>query len=203
MRIQIENELPPFNNSPYSEDAEPPHLSEWMDAEAGIELVGRSCVALLSDALKIYLNTLRTHVIGFTFTEYENALGRRIGFVGMYKQALGEIFDTDWRDTGVNFEVIEQVVLARNRVQHGDYLMSYQIRHDPRTLSKYPNPLFANALEVTAWEDAGSGEESLLAPSLRVSKETLFTAISEIEKLTDWIEQRIDRAYDWRRRQSS
>lgn len=54
----IEAAEPPFDDPPYSEDGEPAFLEEWLDADISIQLVGISCVSLLSDALKLYLNQL-------------------------------------------------------------------------------------------------------------------------------------------------
>src|SRR5260370_34625280 len=104
---RIEHGLPLFDDHPYSEDSEPAFLEEWMNAAAGIELVGRSCVALLSDALKIYFNTLQHRIIGFSFAAAEIPGRPKRSFVGIYREALGEILETDWCDSGINFELIE------------------------------------------------------------------------------------------------
>ncbi len=34
----IEAGEPPFDNTPYSEDGEPPYLKEWMQADEGLEV---------------------------------------------------------------------------------------------------------------------------------------------------------------------
>src|SRR5438094_3656462 len=58
IKLQIEDGHPPFDNPPYSEDPEPPYLEEWMDAEASVEVLGLASISMLSDSLKLYLNTL-------------------------------------------------------------------------------------------------------------------------------------------------
>ena len=203
---RIEHALPPFDDPPYSEDSEPPFLEEWMNAAAGIEIVGQSCVALLSDALKIYFNTLQHRTIGFPFA---NEVGGsscatdsipKGSFVSKYKEVLAEILDTDWKESGIDFGVIEQVVLARNITQHGKTLLSFHARHDPHTLRKYPNPVFATEWEVRAWQEAGAREDSFFAPSVSISRETLFSATEQAEKLADWIDGRMDKVSAWRMR---
>jgi hypothetical protein len=93
---KIEKGLRPFNDPPYSEEQEPPFLEEWMNAATGINVVGQSCVSLLSDSLKLYFNTLQTRVIGFVLSDTEKSAMKGKGFVALYKSALGEILDTDW-----------------------------------------------------------------------------------------------------------
>jgi len=197
---KIEKGLPPFNDPPYSEDPEPPFLEEWMNAATGINVVGQSCVSLLSDSLKLYFNTLQTRVIGFVLSDAENSATKGQGFVALYKNALGEILDTDWTDCPARFDVIEQVVLARNRSQHGSSLLSHQLRHDPDTLRKHPLPFFASDQELQEWRESGRDEDSYFAPMLEITKDKLFEASHEIEKLANWIEGRMDKAWEWRRR---
>jgi hypothetical protein len=171
---KIERGLRPFNNPPYSESPEPPFLEEWMNAATGINLVAQSCVSLLSDSLKLNFNTLQTRVIGFVLGEAEKSALKGQGFVALYKNALGEILETDWTDCPVRFDVIEQVVLARNRSQHGSSLMSHQLRHDPDTLRKHPLPFFASDQELKEWKESGRDEHSYFAPMLEITKNKLF-----------------------------
>ena len=85
-----------------------------MEAETGAEVLGQSCVSLLSDTLKLYFETLRKRVIGYAFDNKLEAIQSKQGFVAANKVALGEILKTDWADCPICFDVIEQVVLARN-----------------------------------------------------------------------------------------
>ena len=161
------------------------------------------CVSLLSDALKLYFNTLQNREIGFVISQAEKSLAQAQGFVALYKNALGEILDTDWAACPARFDVIEQIVLARNRSQHGSNLISHHLRHDPATLRKHPRPFFARDEELKAWEEAGGNEDSYFVPMLEVTQEKLFAAIEEVDKLADWIDGRMDKAWEWRRRQAS
>jgi hypothetical protein len=195
---KVELGLPPFDDPPYSEDPEPPFVEEWHDAETGIAVLGLSCVSILSDTLKLYFQTLQRRVIGFAFTKETELIAKNQGFVAAYKAALGHILDTDWSDCPARFDIIEQVVLARNRSQHGGSLTSFHFSHEGKTLRKHPRPYFASEGELKAWEDYGEGENSLLAPTIEISREKLFSAIKETETLADWIEGRMDKAGQWR-----
>ena len=41
------------------------------------------------------------------------------------------------------------------------------------------------------WVDDGADPDTWLAPRLEITEESLGAAITEVEKLTDWIEERI------------
>jgi hypothetical protein len=198
MQDQIEQGLPPFDNPPYSEDAEPAFLDEWQDAATSIEVLGQSSVSLLADALKLYFQTLQRRVIGFTISNEELSKAKRRGWVALYRDALAIILDTDWADCPARFDIIEQVVLARNSSQHGTDLTSQRATHDARTLEKHPRPWFASDDEVRTWEEYGGNPRSFLVPRLTVTEDNLFAAAREIEVLADWIDGRLYKATEWR-----
>ena len=91
IQTRIEAKEVPFDKPPYSEGPEPPYLEEWMEAETGAEVLGQSCVSLLSDTLKLYFETLRKRVIGYAFDNKLEAIQSKQGFVAANKVALGEI----------------------------------------------------------------------------------------------------------------
>jgi len=200
IKHQIDGKLPPFDDPPYSEDPEPAYLDEWMDAEDGIQIVGLSAISLLSDSLKLYFYSLRHRVIGFSFGDKQDeGKAFKQGFVAAYAEALGHILDTDWSDCPADLQVIEQIVLARNRAQHGSDLTSLHVSHDQHTLDKHPRPFFMNEHERESWiEDDHSTFSSFMMPSVKVTRETLFAAIKQVEELADWIESRMDKVADWR-----
>jgi hypothetical protein len=193
---QIEDGQAPFDNPPYSEDGEPPFLNEWIDADTSIDLVGIACVSLLSDALKLYFNLIKEEEFRFEFDATENKALKN-GFVGVFKNALGEILNTDWLESSINFDVIEQTVLARNQGQHGSDLTSFRVRVDPKTIERHPRPFFVRPEEAEAMADAEMGLSKFLQPSIKISRDSLFTAIDEVEKLGDWVEKNRDRARPW------
>jgi hypothetical protein len=200
VKRQIELELPPYDNPPYSEDPEPPFLEEWLDAESALEVLGLSCVSLLSDSLKLYFNTLQKKNIGFSFDANEKVALKQ-GFPAAYRMALGAILNTDWSDCPADFAVIEQVVLARNRGQHGEDLTSLRTTYDRTMLEKHPLPIFANSEELSMLTAEDGSLASFLMPSIRVTRDALFAAIDEVEKLADWIDARMGQAHVWRRQQ--
>ncbi|RZK00003.1 MAG: hypothetical protein EOO76_14570 [Novosphingobium sp.] len=203
VKRRIEFKLSPYDNPPYSEDSEPPYLVEWIDAEAAMDVLGLSCVSLLSDSLKLYFNTLRDRVLRFSFDKSEDAILKRNGFPAAYRAALGPILDTDWSDCPADFDVIEQVVLARNKGQHGEDITSFRSTFDRKMLARHPLPIFANSEELSLLTAEDGSLESLLMPSIKVSREALFGALEEVDILVDWIEGRREQAEEWVRKQRS
>jgi len=200
VKRRIEDGHPPFDNPPYSEDPEPAYLEEWMDAEASVEVLGLASISMLSDSLKLYLNTLAERVIGFSFKNPKVAF--RYGFLPAYFDALGEILATDWSDCPVDRALIEQIVLVRNRGQHGGDLTSFTVTHDRSMMEKHPRPFFVSDGELSMLTSEDGSLGSLLLPTVRVSAAGLERAIQEVDALADWIDGRMDRAHDWRARQN-
>lgn len=199
VKHRIENELPPFDAPPFSEDPEPAFLEEWLNADSALDILGLTCVSLLSDSLKLYFDTLRKRVIGFSFADKKTAFQN--GFPAAYRDALGEILDSDWSDCPVDWAVIEQIVLARNRGQHGECLTSMRATFDTKMLEKHPHPIFANLDEMSYLTTEEGSLASFLMPSIRITREALFAAIDEVERLAGWIERNDDRVQAWRMQQ--
>lgn len=197
----IEAGAPPYDATPIHED-EPPFLQEWMDADASIQVIGLGCTSLLSDALKLYLGHLQRNRIGFEFDD-EGRRAIRRSWVAAHREALGEILATDWMGSGIDFDLIEQVVLARNRAQHGTDLFALRPAHDAAMLRRHALPHFAESREVEAWIAAGRPEGLFGAPGVTVSREALFAAIAEVERLGSWVDANLARADDWRRSRRS
>src|SRR3546814_20159931 len=116
---------------------------------------------MLSDSLKLYFSTLEERIIRFSFENRKAAF--RNGFVPAYFAALGEILDTDWSDCPVDRDLIEPVVLARDRGQHGEDIPSFDVRYDAAMIEKHPRTLFIGADELYV----GPLEEGSLASLLR------------------------------------
>lgn len=202
IRRRIEAEEPPYvPPTNYSEDPEPPFLEEWIDAATADQILGLACISLLSDALKQYFLTLRKRVAGFQFDD--GGAASKLGLVPDYVEALGKILDTDWSDCPANLAIIEQVVLARNRGQHGMELMTFDVKHDGKTLGKYPAPFFATSAEIRDWPQEVDPLPWLFGPRLEVTRENLFQAIAEVEKLADYIDTRREYIFKWRENETA
>ena len=183
----IENALPPFNDPPYDDSGEPAFLSEWLQADVEHELVGRAAVSMLSDALKQYFVTWerRSWAKPPCAKCFKKAFDS--GFIIGYVECFTEGFQLDWSACPADLNVLKQVVLARNRAQHSDLVLDH-LSHDEKSLQAYPRPFFVRP-EDEALDLAAS---TFLSPTIHISREKILEAIEHAEKLTYWLQQKIE-----------
>ncbi len=185
----IDNDLPPFDDPPYDESGEPAYLEEWLQADAEVEVVGRTAISMLSESLKQF----------FATTERESLQGVRPcqqafpstfskqGFVAGYLACLGDTFGIDWKQCPADLAVIEQVVLARNDSQHQGDLVLTHVEHSARTRERFPRPFFMRPDEPP-FDD---NPNSFMSPSIHVNRDSLMQAVAEVERFCEWLQERI------------
>jgi hypothetical protein len=173
---------------PYSEDGEPPFLEEWEDANTSLELLGASCISILSESLKLYFLTWERE-LGIKCTDHfpdEFSRSKGKGFVHGYKTCFGHVLQSDWSDCPVNFELIEQVVLARNAAQHPNDITSLKLEHGHQTL-----PFFLSEFEKQVLGKDEYGDFPWIGLTLVVTQDALIEAIEQVEMLGEWMEERL------------
>lgn len=185
---KIKAEEDPYE-PPYSEDDEPPFLEEWMEANTSLELLGMACVSMLSESLKLY------------FMTWERELGIKCqpqlksefkqGFLNGYKTCFGHVLDADWDKCPVDFDILEQVTLARNRGQHPVDIASMNVTHSDEDRKKYPKPFFVTEYEKRMLDPGKPENLSWIVSFLKVTRETLFAAIDQVEMLGEWLEEQM------------
>ena len=185
--LKIKEGEPPFDDPPYSEDGEPPYLDEWMRAEDGLEVLGRTCISMLSSSLQLYFKTWESE-LNIRWAKGERKRVFRKGFLQGYRTCFGEVLDLSWDDCPADLEVIEQITLARNRDQHPEHIVSMRVGHSRKDLEKHPRPFFVSEIERKMYADLKRSPMFLMNSSLHVSCKALYTAIEEIEKLAEWME---------------
>ncbi len=109
----------PFDNPPYGEDGEPPYPEEWMEAEEGLEVLGRTCLSMLSPSLKLYFETWESE-LGVRCGKGARKRAFKRGFLRGYQECLGEVLRLSWDGCPAGLALVEQITLARNRDQHPD-----------------------------------------------------------------------------------
>lgn len=199
LKRDIEEEVrpwePPYFN-PDTDDPEPAFLAEWIQADQTRELVGLLSVSLLADTLSLYFVELERE-IGIAFVDQkERAALFKLGKVEAYRQIIEHVMGDAFKYCPVRFDVIEQVILARNDFAHGQDFISFQTTHNQRTVERHPNPFFTNANEHLV--DGDMPEWRRL--TIEVSREKLMAAIDEVEKLADWVHRNDEAVWEWRAR---
>ena len=155
---------------PYSEDPEPPFLTEWIEAKELLEVTGRCCVSMLSASLQLYFKTWERE-LGLACSADFKAIFKDQGLVRGYQACLVERLGIDWSACPADLAIIEQVVLARNRDQHPESITTLRVTHTKHDQTRHPRPFFLNEREAGLFDD-GSGAGLWMSPSLQDRKST-------------------------------
>lgn len=185
---KIEAEEAPFEPpyfDPDTMDTSPPYLEEWRQAQAGAEIVGQTSVSMLSEALKAYFVTVE-RLAGLDCMASCGPKSFKKGFVQGYRACFAAN-GFNWNSCPADFNILEQIVLARNASQHSPDLISPHARHTKETLKHHPNPLFISEYENDLLKRHGGSW--FTEPSVHVTRATLDAALSEVEKLAHWHDQ--------------
>lgn len=183
----IEQGAPPFDNPPYSEDGEPAYLVEWMEASEALEVLGRTCLSMLSPSLHLYFKTWERQ-LGVHWDDGERKKAFRKGFLNGYLICFEQVSGIVRRDCPADLDLIEQVILARNRDQHPEDITSMRVTHGRVDADTSHHHFFMSEEDRAMFGDREIQSVSFLNPAVHVSREHLFAAISEAEKLAVWLE---------------
>jgi hypothetical protein len=207
MQRDIEEEVPPWEPpsvDPESYDGEPAFVEEFMQAEHVKELVGLFAVSMLADTLKSYFDEFQRDM-GISFpTEKARQACFNEGWVEGNRRIIQEVMGDAYATCDVRFDLIEQVVLARNDFTHNTDFVIFQAKHNKKTHTKHPNPFFVgpdNEMETDNSLDLGDTPSWWGGPKIVVSEEKLMTVIAEVEKLADWVQSNEEVMWEWERRQ--
>lgn len=191
---KIRDRESPFDGYPAGYDpewGEPPFLAEWQQAEDSIDFLGQAAVSFLAASLVLYLDEFRQEFGRFNkVPEFDEKLARQEGQLAGYRKWFSAM-GTDLSGSGCDLGVIEQVVLARNSVQHPKSIGLMTLQPSKKQKAKYPRPFFVHPMEehlvAKHLEDGDEPHHYLFW--MHVSRERLWSAIEEIEKLCAWIDK--------------
>lgn len=177
----IEREEEPFV-PPYSENPEPPFIEEWLEADVALQLLGYTCISMLASAFHLYFKMWEHRVQGPTTRSFKN------GWFNGYKDYFSQHFGIRFEDSPCRLDVLEEIILVRNRAQHPESIILDTIHYSESDLEKLPNPFFADE-DSAILSGIHEGERSwLLPPPTRVTTEKLEAALSEVERFINWFE---------------
>lgn len=188
---KIEAEEEPFI-PPYAEDGEPAFLEEWVEAEDSLHVLAYSCLSMLSAALHLYLETW-VRLSGVSVEESLKKSFKKDGWFAGYRAHFFQRLEIDFAEAPVNLRLLEEMVLARNRIEHPSSITNSRAQYSASDIKKLRHPFFINEWETAAFAETEEGEKPwLLPPTLHVTEEQLFTAISEVECFAEWFEMAIE-----------
>ncbi|UWR45372.1 hypothetical protein [Phaeobacter inhibens] len=183
----IEKGAPPFDDPPYSEDGEPAYLVEWIKASEALEVLGRTCLSMLSPSLQLYFRTWERQ-LGIRWDEGERNRAFKKGFLNGYLTCFEQVSGIVRKDCPADLDLIEQFILARNRDQHPEDITSMRVTHGRVKTDTPGNQFFMSETDRAMFRDPEMQKLSFLDPAVHVSGEQLFAAILEAENLVDWLE---------------
>jgi hypothetical protein len=188
---KIEAEEDPFV-PPYSEDEEPPFLEEWIEADESLHILAYSCISMLAAALHLYFKTWERQLRIPAGDSFKSKFKK--GWLNGYKAYFAHCFDIHFETAPANLQVLEEVVLARNRHQHPESIINHLIHYSGSDLEKLSHPFFVNYSEKALLGDVNETEISwFMSTNLHITGEKLTAAIDEIVKFVDWLEIEIDK----------
>ncbi|PMN90827.1 hypothetical protein [Enterovibrio norvegicus] len=185
----IEQQKQPFQ-AEYEESDEPPFLSEWLNADQAIDVLGMQCASLLCSTLKLFLeeslkNVFRRNARKITKTiKTEQAYSAcfKNGWLNGYKDLFEKEFNLNWQTSGVNLTILEELVLIRNRGQHPEHISMMSNNFSKNDLKKISSPFFIDEIH------GNNDMYDFLSPKIKPKPEKMKTAFEESIKLINWLE---------------
>jgi len=181
----IEKGESPFVPAYDDSGGEPQFLEEWREANTGLESVGNAALSMLSSSLQLFLNDWVCRI-----EDPNNRYPRtnKRGWFHAYRKALKEV-GVDFEGCPSDLKLIEQAVLARNRVQHPDDLTVLRTTHSKSDLKKYPSPFLVSEPDQSTLGFDHDSQTWWVAPNILVDHEKLACVTTEIAAFCSWLEE--------------
>lgn len=194
---KIDQGVEPFDHSHVEEYDEPPFLDEWLEAEEALDVLGQSCISMLSSSLQLYIvewiSELRARAgvkqladLGVGLPEdaaYRKAFKK--GWINGYRLYIARL-GIDWKAGPSDLTLLEEIVLARNMVQHPVDITSVRARQSKANATKGTRGFFADEFELALFDQSRFGH--FVRPvRLNVTQDKLFAAVDEVDRFCEWL----------------
>ena len=178
---------------PYSEDGEPHFYDEWIEADESLQVLGYSCLSMLSATLHLYFETWENK-LGKNANNLFKSVFKKKGWFNGYRVYFLKCFEIDFTKSLTDIALLEEIVLTRNRIQHPDIIMTPRTSYLPSDMEKLPHKFFVNESELGQFTEIEESEKTwLFPPNVDITEEKLMKAIAEVEKFNIWIEGEINK----------
>lgn len=176
---------------PYSQDGEPPFLDEYMEADESLHVLAYSCISMPASALHLFLEAW-IQQSGVTVDEPLKSVFKNQGWFSGYNAHFTERFGIAFDNGPANLEVLEEVVLARNRVQHPRSIADQKAQYSASDIKKLRHPFFVCETEIALLGRFLSNEApGFMTPTVHVTEPQLLNAVSEVERFARWFDDEI------------
>ena len=179
MKRKIEAGEEPYIDTRDPEYAdEPAFLEEWEDADVATDIIGGTCLGLLQNTFHCFLEEYLKELGGKKLVAVVS-MKKKGNWFANYRAVFQEDLGIEWASSGVDLELVEQVILTRNDFSHNVRLSSPYAYQDAQHAKKYPGAAFIDP----RWKVFGLGNARLIVP-----REKLESAIESIRKLCEYLE---------------
>lgn len=175
---------------PYSDYGEPPFITEWIEADESLQVLGYSCISMLAAAFHLYLKTWAAELCIAVGDSYKTEFSK--GWFNGYRAYFSAQFGIQFEKSPADLSLLEEIVLARNRIQHPDHIALQSPTYSTSDLRKLPQFFFISETERGLLADIDQAEIArVFPPSVHVTREKLIVTIDEVEKFVNWFEEQV------------
>lgn len=199
-RRKIEAYEEPYRAPDGYEDAEPPFLDEWVDAGDSLDVLGQAAISMLSTSLQLFIQEWVTDLVERAGTKQLNDLGIgqptdasykaafKGGWINGYRAYFARL-GVDWSSGPSALTLLEDIVLARNAVQHTDDITSVRVKQAKYGGAKQPSSYFADSVHLALFDRSSTGA-SIHPVRLEISQDRLFAALDQVTVFCEWLDTR-------------
>lgn len=181
MKRKIEaGDRPYATSAAHKLGSDPPFATEWLDADQAIQLQGQLCLNLLQRSLLEYLDETVN-------LSSDQPPSKKNNWFENYKRWFLKS-GVDWTASGADLLLIEEMTMARNRIQHGSRRDSHSPvkQQDEDYRKRFPKALFQNDFEARFFRSFGPKLRSI-----ELTNDKLTKAMEEITRFTNFIEEHL------------
>jgi len=180
IKRKINENEPPYEECRHPEDdgSEPMFLEQWEQADLAVDVLGMTCLGQVQIALNTFLREFTLRSFGQEALDSVGQMKQK-SWLGNYRAAYETNPDLDWKNSGANLELLEEVVLTRNDFQHNAELLTQYTFQDKKHQEKYPDSSFLHPTWRTILRDR----------RLYVTREKLVDATDAVRTLAEYLDE--------------
>jgi hypothetical protein len=177
IKRKIDADEPPYVDERADENCdEPAFLEEWLNSDEAMNVAGFAGLDFLQSTLHVFLDEFMREIGNEHLVPRMKEMGRKSWFRN-YEAFFDEFLKINWATSGVDLDLIEQAILARNDFTHNPDLLSGHSYQQAFHLKKQPNSAFTD-----------SDMPSFRGKVLHVSAENLAQAAKAVRQLAEHLE---------------
>jgi hypothetical protein len=191
-RIQkIQNKEKPF--VPLCEidqyNGEPPFQKEFNEAVESLDTLRLMYISMLSSALHESLKTW-TKITGKPLDpQLHPRPYEKKGWFWNYGSHFKHYFNIDFTKAPIDLKIIEEIVLARNNIEHQASIAS-RPKYGVKDYEYLQSLSYIDEFSAHLTQELGFC--TIFSPSVYITEEQLLTALSTIDKFSEWLNNELE-----------